>query len=186
MTTKPFAQGTKISKEKTMEDLQKLLSRYGVEDFANMESGGRVHILFSITGGEGEKRSIRFSKEIPTRESLRTHVKHAGNGTHRTFTRTDAEINDVREAERRRIYRALSAIIKARLIAIDEDIQPLEQVFYPETVAHSSGATVYEMTNPRLTEGLKRGQIPSDLMPHLPAIENRAIFAAIPSKEDGD
>lgn len=186
MSTRPYATGTKTPIEKTLQDLKKTLGKYGIKDFAQAERQGFIHIMFAFTGSEGEQRSVRFSKRIPDREELRVIPISKGNqfgSKAGTKTRTDTEIDVVLEAETRRIYRALNAVILGRLIGIDEGIEPMEQVFYSETVATPTGETVYEATSQRMVEALKRGQLPSDLLPHLPRIVGRAVIAALPGTE---
>lgn len=173
----PYARGTTIPVDKTVEELRKLLKRYGIEDLGHLERQGHIVLVFTFEASTGESRNVRFSVPMPERESLRTYKRGFVD-----VTRSDAQLDQAMDAERQRIYRALHAIIKARLIGYDEGIETFERVFFPETVADASGATVYEAANERVAEGYRTGRFP-DLLPGLPP---RAVLRAIPAPNMGD
>jgi hypothetical protein len=182
-TVRKFANNTKISSTKTLEDLRKLLTKYGCSDFAHLERKSGIHILFTLFSDTPDQRNIRFSVGLPDLETFRRFRVKTPTGGVGNRERTDSQSVALLEQERARIYRALLAVIKGRLLAVDENIQTIEQAFYGETVADASGATVYEVTKDRLAEGYRRNQFP-DLMPNLPQIAGRTVIPALSSLDD--
>lgn len=171
-----FAEGTKVSRHRTMEELETILYKIGATDVGNLDRRKYIHVLFVLHGESENERRIRFSIPKPDPESLRTFRR----GATGQVRRTDSEVQKAFQAEINRLYRALSASIKASLTAVAEGIETVEQAFWAHTLL-PNGRTVFEETQERVALAIRTGQMP-DLLPGLP--ENRVALRALPALED--
>lgn len=130
MATRKYAQDTKVPVGQTRIEIEALLRRYGADQFYSGEEVGRAALGFRIKG-----IMVRIHMKIPR-----------GN-------------NAKEEKERRRVFRAVLMIIKAKLEAVESGISLLEDEFLANTVM-PDGSTVGEWARPQITSMYKDGKMP--------------------------
>lgn len=113
-----FAAGTSVPADRTRNEIEAALGRYGADGFAYATQAGRARIEFFAH----EKR-IRFDLPIPTP--------------------ADIARDDKRTAETRRLWRCLLLSVKAKLEAVESGISVFEDEFLAHIVM-PNGRTVGE------------------------------------------
>lgn len=137
-----YAEGTSVPVAKTRMELEELLTK----------RGGREIVTGTTTSSRGESlafvlfrlsdRLIRFNMPLPTV----TEVERDGRGARRS---ADAQAKALEQLARER-WRALFVTIKSKFVAVDEQIETVEQAFLARIVL-PSGGTVGERLAPELT-----------------------------------
>jgi hypothetical protein len=138
-----YAKETSVSPEKSREEIEKTLKRWGAEAFAYIEEGNRFMIAFKLKG-----RYIRKYIPLPTKHSFKTIAKFE-------------------QAVRQR-WRAALLGIKARLEEIDSGIMTIEEAFLDGIVIYvgeGKSTTVGDYMIPQIENNYLTGKIP----PMLPA-----------------
>lgn len=133
-----YAQDTSVSVERSKAEIEKLLRRYGANQFVNGWDRDKAMIAF-----RAHDRMIRFTLPLPPRADY-------------TQTPTGRERHpDVatEEWERacRQCWRALALVIKAKLEAVEAKIAEFEQEFYAFIVL-PNGHTMYEETREQVAQ----------------------------------
>lgn len=113
-----YAATTKVSVEKTKQEIERILTRFGATKFMTSvdREKNEAQIMFNA-----QSRWVRLTIGLPE------------------YGTTGAE------QEERRRWRSLGALLKAKLVAVDDGISEFEQEFYGDVVL-SNGETVYERT----------------------------------------
>lgn len=112
-----YASKTTVGADKTLSDIRSVLSRYGAEQFAYMESPHVATVAFVKSG-----RQIRFTIDLPDRSERQfTH--------HSRGARTATAAAAAHEQAVRQRWRALLLIIKAKLEAVESGIVTFDQEF---------------------------------------------------------
>lgn len=147
-----YAQGTTVGEERTRIELEKLLRRFGADQFATAWDGetGASAVVFRMDG-----RHVRLDVPMP---------KASDDPFWKTPTgrrRTPAAAHEEYEKECRRRWRSLLAVVKAKLIAVDDGISTLEREFLADMVT-ADGRTVEQVMRPHLEQGgpLRLEQLP--------------------------
>jgi hypothetical protein len=130
---------TTVPVEKSQAMVRKLLADHhaGRIEFGEMDLGGQrwAAVAFAI-----DHRAVRM--RVPHKPvdgaAVRRKLQRA-----RTKTRTDI-LADVMEQEARRIWRVLAWNLKARLEAVDEQVETFEEAFLAHLVDERTGSTIYE------------------------------------------
>ncbi len=135
-----FAAGTSVTVEKTKAEIEKMLGRYGCNQFgsgwANVDGQHFGHVSFR----HGET-NIMLGLPMPHPSEFRTSPK----GRRRTV----AAAEDAYDAEKRRRWRALLLVIKAKLEAVETGISTLEKEFLADVVL-PNGRTLGEWAVPMI------------------------------------
>ena len=139
MSPTRYAADTTVSVDRSRGELEKLLTRFGVEGFAYAWEGGQETIGFVYAG-----KRVRMSIPLPKRESYRTEESWA--------------------KERRRRLRVLVLAVKALLVAVDDGLVGFEEAFLSWFVT-PSGRTVGDLVVPQLEEASRRGVLPPLMLP---------------------
>lgn len=113
-----YAENTTVDVEKTIGEVKRTLQRFGSERFAYQESPGELQIAFDIRG-----LSILMRIKMPSREEF--SVTDSGRA------RTESAQFAQWQQECKRRARSLCAVIKAKLIAVDDNVATVEQEFMP-------------------------------------------------------
>lgn len=129
MSTRRYAEDTKVPVEQSRAEIERTLERYGATAFAYAAERRQATVMF-----EAESRRVRFRIPLPE-------------GTDR---------NDQRE--RRRIFRALLLALKARLESVTSGIETFEEAFLAHVVM-PDGKTVYEHAVPRIASAYQSGKM---------------------------
>lgn len=143
-----FASSTAVPVDRSRAELERLLRRYGADQFVSGWESGRAMVGFTIEG-----RSVRLEVPLPSEADLST--KHRPSGSR-------ALENAIAQVERQR-WRALLLLVKAKLEAIALGIETLETAFLADIVVRG-GKTVGELLRPQLTE-IAEGCVPRLLPP---------------------
>ena len=146
-----YAESTGVPVEKTRIEIEKTLTRYGADAFFYGWDEKTARIQFRANG-----RHIRFDLPLPDKTSLELVTTPTGR------TRTLLQIEAVIEAERRRRWRALLMIIKAKLEAVESGIVTFDDEFIYATVLPDN-TTVGEWLKPQLKLAYESGQVPKML-----------------------
>lgn len=155
-----YAKGTTVPAERTREELAKTLDRFGATAFAYMSRSNRELIAFEYHG-----LGVRLECPLPSPSDDAIRLDRYGH------TRTEADIEKRWQVERRRRWRCLLNVVKAKLTAIEDEIETFEQAF----LAHIDvgGYTLAERIVPQLQEAVATGQL--DLPPMLMASRQTLI-----------
>jgi hypothetical protein len=134
-----FAVDTKVSVLQTRCEIETTLARFGATSFAFATHPDRATVMF-----EAKARRVRFELKLPAGETeARTARLH------------------------RERWRALYLAIKAKLVAVDTDIETFEEAFMSHIVL-MDGTTVGDSVKPALFEQYKTGKMVPLLAPPSP------------------
>jgi hypothetical protein len=151
----PYAVKTDVPVQRTIAELDLLLQKYGATGFAfgRDDTQGLTTVQFRIAD-----RTCRFMVEIPRGEQFRL--------TSTGRWRSVPQAEQAAQAEFRRRWRVRFLLIKALLVAVDEDAVTLTEAFLPHMLL-AGGQTVAEWAEPQLADGaaelgpLLRGWMPA-------------------------
>jgi len=155
-TKKPFAEGTSVSVDASVQELKKMLEKYGIEEYLTHQKKNQTIVAFKLHG-----RGFRFTVPMPDPEAKR--FVYVPGSTYRK--RTAAQQEEAYKKEVARRWRVLVMEIKARLVAIDEGWAAFEEQFLDETLL-PDGRTVKEWVNSEFTQVQLEGKLPN--VPLLP------------------
>ncbi len=141
-----YAKRTAVPAERTREEIAKTLDRFGATAFAYMSRGSRETIAF-----EYHDLGVRLEVPVPNPSDDAIRLDHWGS------PRTEADIDKRWQAERRRRWRCLLNVVKAKLTAIEDGIGTFEQAF----LAHIDvgGYTLAERIVPQLAQAVRTGEL---------------------------
>lgn len=150
---KPFAAGTKVPEIVTHQQIRSLLRRYGCSETGSYDTPDAEVLLFAR-----DRVTYRFTLPIPDEETAKQSIyDRTGPKERRHYPGPEAQ-----QRERARRLRALLAVVKAKLIAVDEGISTLEQEFLAEIVT-DNGQTYGERVVPEIRQAAMDGRIPTAL-----------------------
>jgi len=113
-----YAQGTEVSVERSLGEVERILQRFGADSFAYQKKADSTAIAFEIRG-----LNVMMRVSMPAvKDFLLTDTGRK---------RTDSAAWSERDKECRRRMRSLSAVIKAKLVAVDDGVATIEQEFLP-------------------------------------------------------
>jgi hypothetical protein len=150
-----YATETAVPVDKTRNEIERTLMRYGAEAFGYMNEAFQVKLAFRMGG-----RHIRFILPMPDPKDF----SRTPTGQERA---NDARQRAWEQAQRQR-WRALLLIIKAKLEAVAAGITTIEDEFLAHTVL-PDGSTVGEWAKPQLAIAYERGAMPTHLLLEGPA-----------------
>lgn len=128
-----YAEGTKVSAMRTLEQIKRMLIEAKATDIATAERSGQAAIVFVLCD-----RRIRFVLPLPPMEKFAFIVVRG-----RRRARGQGAMLQAWEQACREKWRALHACIKAKLVSAASGIESVEQAFLANVVT-SSGKTVWE------------------------------------------
>lgn len=132
-----FAEGTSVTMENSRAEIEKLLVRFGADQFGYKWEETSAAIVF-----RAQNRYIRFTLPLPTDAEL----KHS-------------KAKDAKAREVRRRWRALALCIKAKLESVATGIETFEESFMPHIIL-PNGQTVAEGLLPNIQNAYKTGRMP--------------------------
>ncbi len=145
-----YAQNTNVSSELSRLEIEKVLIRYGAENFAYATSAGKALICFTMSG-----RQVKFILPLP--------LKEAFNKTPTGRDRSENSKIEAWEQACRQSWRALKLVIQAKLEAVECGISVFEDEFMANIVL-PGGDTVGEFMRPQIEEAYKLGTPPRMLL----------------------
>lgn len=146
-----YAAKTDVSEERSRNEIERTLKRYGATRFGYLWEEGSSVIMFEMQG-----RRLKFNLPMPVRSDFRL----TENGRART---SQAAIDAAWEQAQRQRWRALLLVIKAKLEAIEAGITSFEDEFLSATLL-SSGQTVSQWIQPQIAQVYETGRMPSFLL----------------------
>lgn len=151
-----YAEGTEVPIERTLAEIGGMLGGIGVTQQMTMQDTAQYVVAFVVNGV-----AYRLSVPKPDPNEQRfTRVKV--NATSWKPATAEQQADKVKQEMARRM-RALGALIKARLVAIEEGIQTVEQAFVGDIVVGSQGQTLAEVALPQVMQAIEKGQAPGNL-----------------------
>ena len=143
-----YAQATSVPENRTRNDIEDILAQYGADQFIYGWGGNDAVVGFRKNG-----KMVRFKLAMPTgnEESL----KYTPTGRLRRDGSMDTRIAQ----ERRRRWRALLLVIKAKLEAVDTGISSFEEEFL-SWILLPDGSNVAEFMLPQIDQAYKSGKMP--------------------------
>lgn len=152
----PYAQGTDVPVDRSKVEIERTLRRFGADDFGYREqrkAGGAVAMVsFGIDG-----RFVRFALSMPSPTDPSFTLTPTGR------ERSTKQAEAAWEQACREQWRALAAVIKAKLVAVEAGISTVEQEFLA-WIALPNGRTVGEETAPAIERAYAEGK-------HVPLLE---------------
>ncbi len=146
------AKDTTVPVEKTRDEIEATLKRYGADQFAYGWDAGSACIGFRAQG-----RFVKFVLPIPDRDDKK--FKRNARGGALSLTQ---QTNVFDKAVRQR-WRALLLVIKAKLEAVQVGITTFEDEFLSH-ITLPSGESVGQWLRPQIAEAYRTGKVPSMLM----------------------
>lgn len=132
-----YAENTTVAVDQTLGEIKRTLLRFGAESFGTMESAGKLQIAFKIRG-----LNVLMQVSLPKQDEFAT----TESGRHRQSQSVQFA---AWEKECRRRARSLAAVIKAKLVAIDDKVATLEAEFLPYIVM-ANGISIGDHLIPKL------------------------------------
>ena len=154
-----YAQDTSVSVEKSKGEIERTLTRYGADGFQTgwHKAQGKAMVAFEFGG-----RQVRFMLDVPDQSADKFMLTETGR-VHST-----AQSLKAWEQEQRQRWRALNLVVKAKMEAIECEIETFEQAFLAHLVL-PDGTTVAERLIPMISEAIEANQMPRLLLPAGPA-----------------
>jgi len=146
-----YAEGTSVAEESSRAEIERTLRRYGANRVGYQYDDERSAVAFEMCG-----RRIRFYMALPSVDD----VAHTESGK----PRAQAHLSAALDAERRRRWRCLFLMIKAKLEAVETGIVTFEDEFLPHTLM-PDGRTVAEHVAPHVAIAYESGRAPAALLP---------------------
>lgn len=152
-----YASKTSVSSEKSRNEIERTLQRYGASGFGFWIEDDSALVQFQI-----EKLKIAFKLPMPDRKSEEFTMSSHENEWQRKALAPETANKRWEQACRQR-WRALSLVIKAKLEAIDSGISTFEEEFMAHIML-PDGVTVGEKLVPGLTVLKETGDMPKLLI----------------------
>lgn len=143
-----FAKGTNVSRARSRAEIEATLERFGCEGFMSGQDGRTAVIAFKARG-----RQIMFRMTMPDPDDKAFRLTPTGKD--RTQTGTTAAY----EQEVRRLWRAMTMSIKAKLVSVEDGIETFEQAFMAHVVM-PDGLTISDHVSSRIAVAYETGDMP--------------------------
>lgn len=143
-----YARDTSVSVANSKAEIERILERYGADQFMSGWSADRAIIGFTMQG-----RQVRFVLPMPDRNDR--EFTHHSKGPRAP----DAALKQWEQACRQR-WRALALVIKAKLEAVESEISVFEDEFMANIVL-PNGRTVSDEVRPRIAAAYDTGDMPN-------------------------
>lgn len=142
-----YAANTQVSPGRSRDEIERLLTRFGAEQFAYASQPDRAMIGFALKG-----RSYRIEIKIPAREEFAR--------TETGKPRKESAAFQAWEQAVREKWRALALLVKAKLVAIQNGDVTLEDEFLAWTLL-PDGRTVGQAIAEPIDEAYRTGGMPA-------------------------
>ena len=142
-----YARDTKVPAERSRGEIEKILARYGADQF-----GYGIRSAEAMIGFRLHDRQVQFHLPLPTPNDEEFQLDHRKN------ERSEGQRIRLCEQSTRQRWRALALAIKAKLEEVESGISSFETVFLSYLVVPGSGGkTVAQTVLPELEQALKSG-----------------------------
>lgn len=146
-----YASQTKVSSERSKNEIERTLIRYGATEFMYGTKPDWAVIAFKMVG-----RQIRFMLPLPNRKDAEFTEYERGQTI---YLRTDEAAAKLYEQAIRQKWRALALVIKAKLEAVESGITEFEDEFLAHIVL-PNGQTMGEIAKPQIAHAYETGNMP--------------------------
>lgn len=160
-----YAANTEVSAERSRAEIEQVLARYGADKFLSGWAGQQA-----VIGFQCHDRLVRFMLTLPDRAD-RQFTRTEARGQLRT---QDAAVKAWEQACRQR-WRALCLCIKAKLEAVESEIESFEEAFMGHIVLPGD-VTVGDWLAPQIDQAYKTGVLPQ-MLPMLPAPNEAEVLS---------
>jgi hypothetical protein len=144
-----YAAKTEVSATNSRGEIERIISRYGADQFFYGWDGSDAVIGFRISG-----KMVRFKLALPDKNS----TEFTRSPGRRQVRSVEASEKAFEQATRQR-WRALALVVKAKLEAIESGISTIEQEFLAWIVLPNN-LTVSEFIAPQIEEAYQSGKMP--------------------------
>lgn len=148
-----YATNTNVSSELSRLEIEKILLKYGAENFAYATANGQALIVFRMNG-----KQVKFILPLPQRDEFKL--------TETGRERTENSQYEAWEKACRQRWRALKLVIQAKLEAVECGISVFEDEFL-SNIMLPDGQTVGDFMRPQINQVYISGKMP----PMLPMLE---------------
>ncbi len=145
-----YAESTSVSSEQSRAEIERILVRYGADQFAYGWEAGRAMLAFRASG-----KHVRFLLPMPDREAAEFRLTPS-----RKWARSEAEQGKAYEQAVRQCWRALKLVVQAKLEAVEAGITTFEDEFLAQLVLPDN-RTVGEWLMPQVERAYELGVMPS-------------------------
>ena len=152
-----YASKTTVSSEKSKQEIERTLTRYGAEEFLYGVRPDCAIVAFKMMG-----RNVRFNLPLPHRTAPEFTEYERGQTI---YLRTDEAAAKLYEQAIRQKWRALALVIKAKLEAVESEITDFEDEFLAHIVL-PGGQTMGQIAKPQIALAYETGEMPT-LLEHL-------------------
>jgi hypothetical protein len=144
-----YAANTEVSVDKSKAEIERILSRYGADEFIYGWGKSGAMIGFRMNG-----KFIRFTLPLPDRNDREfTHTEYRGT------RRTESAAAQAWEQACRQRWRALALVIKAKLEAVESGITTFEDEFLAHIML-PDGHRVGDFMKPQVEKAYSQGLMP--------------------------
>lgn len=143
-----YAQHTDVSQSRSKEEIERLIERYGADQFVSGWRKGQAMISFTL-----HNKIVRILLPLPDPDDEEFRKTPTGRA------RRDGSVNEHYHREVRRRWRSLALVIKAKLEAVESGITTFEQEFLAHIVMPDD-RTVAEHAFPWMEKAIATGQVP--------------------------
>lgn len=148
-----YAEGTNVSVEKSRAEIEKVLMRYGADQFI---SGWDVDQ--ALIGFRSKGRMVRLFLSLPAKDDKRFKYTPS-----RKWTLPPERQLAAWEQACRSQWRALALVVKAKLEAVEAGISTFDQEFMANIML-PDGGTVGQWMQPQIERAYKDGKMPLQLV----------------------
>lgn len=156
-----YAKNTDVTSDRSRQEIERDLMRFGATGFSYGWETCRAMVEFLYN-----KRRVRLTLDLPPREKFQNRPKGVRDWN-------EARVNAAWEQAKRQRWRALSLVLKAKLVAVTEGIKTFEHEFGMDTVM-GDNRTVAEHVLPRIEQAYLSGSTPQQLLLLPPTTEHNA------------
>lgn len=142
-----YASNTSVSEDRSRTEIERLLMRYGADEFGYLTRKREAIIGFIFKGIR-----VEMTVPLPDRDDEKFHTTPTGRKTRSG----DAAFREW-EKEVRRRWRSLCLVIKALLVGIDDEVLTFEEAFMPYMV-WGNGLTTSKILLPGIQHALATGK----------------------------
>lgn len=145
-----YASDTAVSRSRSIEEIERTLSRYGADSFGYGWEGDRAVVAFRAHG-----RMIRLLVPMPKRDDEAFIMTPSGR-------RRRSQVDAYAEWERacRQRFRVLALVVKAKLEAVESGLATFEEEF-GMSILLPNGRTVGELILPEVEKAYTTGRMPA-------------------------
>lgn len=145
-------ESTNVPVEKSQSGIRKLLMEFGANEFQFGEGTGVDEARWSGISFRHGGHTVMM--QVPLKVPDETQAEQLKAKAKRAHTRTLADVErEYWDQEERRIWRVLFWSLKARMIAIEEDVEEFEQAFLAHLVDPATGLTLWQYVQPAIERG---------------------------------